>query len=384
MKIVFIEPFFYPKTSIRIFDRGLIKGLLEHGNEVFFFSPERFLPEVEDLLKKNSYFHFVSFPSFFYKNAFMYALARCFSLLWFRFDVLNVSERDFSWEYFLVRIFHPHTAIIRRLVSRELSMKKLASFWDKLFLRADVFFVEENEEKKKLPKYIRKQTIVLGREKRYTRKNRNTNIFFQYALKEKSYILYRAENLSDSKSLLQIIRAYEHLGKTNKIMNNTPLVLIVENMDESLRMYVDSLVMMQPMIKVIKEVTEDDRLNLVSGALTYIVSHTTPSLQMARDAVGFGVPVIKMDKKRTDCIVEKSCFQIDTSVEQLSGMLAYILNVPFQKIEEKLESGKKRMYRKHGHTPLLKKTLEIYREAIVSRRCTSMKFDTAKKAHRYS
>lgn len=384
MKIVFIEPFFHSETNVRSFDQGLIKGLLEHGNEVFLFSREKSLPEGEDFSKKNSYFHFVSFPRFFSTNAFMYALARCFSLLWLRFDVLNVSGKDFSWEYFLVRMFHPHRAITRRFTFKQVSVEKLSLFWSKIFFRADVFFVEENEEKKKLPKHIRRRTLVLGREKRYTKKKRNIHIFSQYALKEKSYILYRVEDLSDSKALLQIIRAYEYLVKTNKITNNTPLVLIVENMDESLQTYVDSLMMTQPMIKVIKEVNEEDRLTLVFGALTYIVSNTVSSLQMARDAVGFGVPVIKMDKKRTDPIVEKSCFQTDNSVEQLSGMLAYILNVPVQKIEEKLESGKKRMYRKHGHIPLLKKTMEIYREAIVSRRCTSMKFDIAKKIHRYS
>ncbi|NCU41709.1 MAG: hypothetical protein EOM19_03220 [Candidatus Moranbacteria bacterium] len=384
MKIVFIEPFFHSETNSRSFDRGLIKGLLEHGNEVFLFSPEKTLPEIEDFFRKNSYFHFVSFPRFFSQNPFMYSLARCFSLLWLRFDVLNVSGRDFSWEYFLVRTFHPYIALTRRLSSKQISIKKMSSFWKKIFFHADVFFVEENEDKKKLPKHIRRRTIVLGREKRYTRKNRNMDIFSQYVLKEKSYILYRVEDLSDSKVLLQIIRAYEHLGKTNKITNNTPLVLIVEDGNESLQAYVDSLVMTQPMIKVIKELTEEDLSTLVFGALTYIVSDIVFSLQMARDAVGFGVPVIKMDKKRADLIVEKSCFQIDNSVEQLSGMLAYILNVPFQKIEEKLESGKKRMYRKHGHIPLLKKTLEIYREAIVNRRCTSMKFDITKKIHRYS
>ncbi len=385
MKIVFVEPFFSSEKRSRSFDRGLIKGLLEHGNEVFFLSSRIAPQESEEFLKSNFSFHFISFPRFFTKNTFFYSLARCFVLLWFRFDIVHIFGRDISWEYFLVRAFHPHRVCIRRLDFQETSsMKKSFSFWDTIFLQADVFLVEEKEEKKKLPKYIRKQTIILEREKRYTRKKMDMTIFSQYDVKEKSYILYRIETMADSKALLQVIRSYEHLQKTNKITNNTLLIIIAENMNETLQSYIDSFVITQPMIKVIKKTREEDRFALVSSALVYIVSDTTTSLQTARDAVGFGVPVIKMDKKTTDAIVEKSCFQADTSGEQLSKMLAYILNVPFQKIEEKLESGKKRMYRKHGHTPLLKKTLEIYQEALVSRRCTSIKFEKAKKVHRYS
>lgn len=389
MRIAFVaSSFFSEKTRTFSSEESLFRGLLGEGHEIIYFGDEeKSLRLKEDIASSR----FQSFSLFFSQDkgiSFLLAIIENVRLLLNRADIIEVWGKQGFGKMALLRIFHPATVIIARpFYGLEEVKKQILSGRRKVVCSgADAIVVEYEGEKRNIEKERRQKTFVIAQEKQYIRKEeRDEEFLSHHDLKENSYILFTSEVTQNKSFIRLLIRAYEQLQSTNKIVNNTPLILLTPGLDKESEHFIRSLTLSQPLFRVIQNKDQEMCRRLIARAKMVIASDEMSSQFLVKEAFGFGVPVIFFGKKLTKYF-QNIAFVIEKpSVHELSQKMAYLCNVPQDAISPVLEKGRKRMYRRHGHGPVMKKTIDMYHDVTAYKRTGNVLWSVRdSRSHRYS
>ena len=380
MRIAFVtSSFFSEKTRTFSSEESLFQGLLGEGHEVTYFGDE----EESLRLKKNiSSSHFQSFS---FSSLFRIESIR---LLFIRVDIIEVWGKQNFGIMALLRIFHPTTVIIARpFYGLEEGKKQTLSRRKKVTCSgADAIVVQHEGEKRNIEKERRQKTFVIAQEKQYIRKeDRDEEILSRNDLKENSYILFASEIMKNTSFLRFLIRAYEHIQSTSKIVNNTPLVLLAPVLDKESERLVRSLTLSQPLFRVIRDKNREVHQRLIARAKMVVASDDIPSQFLVKEAFGFGVPVIFSGKKLTKYFQNIAFVVEKPSIHEFSQKMAYLCNAPQDAVSPTLEKGRKRMYCRHGHAPVMKKTIDMYHDVVAYKRTGNVLWSVENsRSHRYS
>jgi|GEM_PF-3951208 len=387
MRIAFVaSSFFSEKTRTFSSEESLFRGLLGQGHEIIYFGDE----EESLRLKKNiSSSRFQSSSLFSQRDSLSLfsAIIESIRLLFIRVDIIEVWGKQGFGKMALLRTFHPATVIIARpFYGLEEVKKQIFSGRKKVSCSgADAIVVQYEGEKRNIEKERRQKTFVIAQERQYVRKEEgDEELLSQNELKENSYILFASGIIKNKSFLRFLIRAYEQIQSTNKIVNNTPLVLLAPGLDKESERLVRLLTLSQPLFRVIRDKDREVHRRLIARAKMVIASDEISSQFLVKEAFGFGVPVVFSGKKLTKYF-QNIAFVIEKpSVHELSQKMAYLCNVPQDAISPVLEKGRKRMYRRHGHGPVMKKTIDMYHDVAAYKRTGNVLWTVGNsRSHRY-
>ncbi|QQS61401.1 MAG: glycosyltransferase [Candidatus Moraniibacteriota bacterium] len=374
MKIVFLESTSQKMVTQPSFVHTIFfQKLLDDNHKVICLVDsihrEKFL--LNEFSKKGSSFSVKCFPqsNSFFKNK-LISCKRFLFLFSVKADIVDVCNDQFILGSLLLHIFRPSLVIIRR-VNQSFLFKKKTFTMKKLYqmaLSSSYGIIADSERS---IRYVRKisqaKSILLPKGKSYEISETRIKEFFEkkknIGLKQKSYIVCVSDFASHPDGLHSLLRSFEKLYATNRIANNTSLVVVTESLSQEQKTAAEILSLTQPLLLFFED--GKDRDVLLSQSIACVVEKCDSDFFFGsvEDAAGFGIPIVFLTEKTPSSFRGMALpYEGDMA---LFEKLAYVLNVPKNTIATFLTQSKLRIHRKFGFGRIAKRTISLYNETLI-------------------
>jgi hypothetical protein len=374
MKIVLVESQRIDSPKGR-FDPEFVSTLVDDGFDVAVVSGN-ISATISDVL---SHIRLLEPSKRIAKSRYLFRVWRILQLAMIRGDVFDVRCTTFGWESLVIRLLHPSAVIIRR--SQKAFFSKIA--------HCDATICNDSEEEfstKSFKKAIGgKHIVYIGDGKTFSvSKEEEQSVASRHHLNAGKYIAMPLEGVS-MRVFYAAFRAFERALQTNRIPSNTVFAVLVgkrfpSEMLRELRM----IAFTQPLLSIVEEKDVSEREVLISASHA-VLCGGEKRWRLAYAAVGCEIPAIVFDEDASEDL-EKVVFLCKKSERSISDALSYVFNAPKTLIEKRLREGSRRMRRRFGWKRSVKKTEEVYKEAITCRRLRSaaLKSSESHRLRRYA
>jgi len=188
-------------------------------------------------------------------------------------------------------------------------------------------------------------------------------------LKDKKYILSQGR-LIKHKGVHYLIEAFKQLEDTSRIPNNFKLVIVGDGFhtDDYVR-YLHTIAKGRENIIFTGTQTGEAMEQLFSHAYLFVQPSESEGMSLSLlEAMGHGLTPLVSDIKENLDVIEKEGFSfVSKSVIDLRDRLAYLLSKPAE-VEKIGKMAKKRIQDEFSWDSIAKKTIEVYRSAIMSKK----------------